>query len=81
VRGGNKSAEQMRPFLSATNFIMGLSHKPEQFQGHFPKLFSRPGASQRANPAGQPSEVQIEAGLSEARRCRRHLRMTAFWNT
>jgi hypothetical protein len=32
VRGGNNSAEQIRPFLSATNFIMGLSHKAEPFQ-------------------------------------------------
>jgi hypothetical protein len=29
VRGGNNSAEQIRPFLSATTFIMGLSHKQE----------------------------------------------------
>jgi hypothetical protein len=41
VRGGNNSAEQMRPFLSATNFIMGLSHKPETFQGRFQKLTFR----------------------------------------
>jgi hypothetical protein len=32
VRGGNNSAEQIRPFLSATNFIMGLSHKSAPFQ-------------------------------------------------
>src|SRR5580704_18618916 len=32
VRGGNSSAQQIRPFLSATNFIMGLSHKSEPFQ-------------------------------------------------
>jgi hypothetical protein len=35
VRGGNNSAEQIRPFLSATTFIMGLSHKREPFQGRF----------------------------------------------
>lgn len=32
VRGGNNSAEQIRPFLSATNFTMGLSHKQLPFQ-------------------------------------------------
>jgi hypothetical protein len=30
--GGNNSAEQIRPFLPATNFTMGLSHKSEPFQ-------------------------------------------------
>jgi hypothetical protein len=32
VRGGKSSAEHIRPFLSATNFMMGLSHKGKGFQ-------------------------------------------------
>src|SRR5271154_1755764 len=40
VRGGNSSTEQIRPFLSATNFIVGLSHKRKRLQECFFNKYS-----------------------------------------
>src|ERR1700722_1508164 len=71
VRGGNNSAEQIRPFLSATTFIMGLSQKRGPSQGRFffaplkTSAFSRPARSTDKRASAQQKGLEAGALLTD----------------
>ncbi len=61
VRGGNNSAEQIRPFLSATSFMLELSRSQRPFQAHS----SNTRRFRREGRAGDPRKPAAPATLAE----------------